>query len=416
MIRKLRWKFIAVNLTTVMVMILVIFALIFHFTQESLERESLNMMESIGASPYQIFTPSDRREEINLPYFILQIDKLGNIVATGGGYYDLSDKDFLSEVLLAAMDGEGASGTIEKYKLRFLWVNSVGGLQVIFADTSSEEATLTNLVKTCIFVGVLSFFAFFALSFWLAKWAIQPVETAFAQQKQFLADASHELKTPLTVILTNAEMLQSPDNTPEDQRRFSESVLQMARQMRELVERLLILARMDNNASNMVMEPLDFSQLVEEELLPFEPVFFEQGLMLESNLQPSLMVLGSGPHLRQILGILLDNAMKYTEEGSVWVYLKRQGNQAILAVSNPGQPIKKEDLQNIFKRFYRVDKARTSSGGYGLGLPIAQTIAREHRGKLYAISDGGYNTFFLELPLATGKNQEPGGKNKIENG
>ena len=402
MIRKLRRKFVCINMALVTVMLIVIFCLIFRFTQESLEQESLQMMESIGSSSTQVFRPDERREEVKLPYFMLLIDPMGNIIATGGGYYDLSDTEFLSEVLEYVLDAGTESGVIEKYDLRFLWVDSGLG-KIVFADTSSEEATLTNLVRTCLIVGVLALLGFFALSLFLAKWAIKPVETAWDQQKQFVADASHELKTPLTVILTNAELLQSPEYTEEDKTQFAGSILRMAQQMRSLVERLLTLARMDNNASNMVMEELNFSQLVEESLLPFEPVFFERGLILESNLREDIFVQGSRDHLRQVIDILLDNAMKYSDPGSVWVYLKKTGNTCVLAVSNPGDPIEKDDLENIFKRFYRVDKARTRDGGYGLGLPIARSITAEHKGKLHAESAGGYNTFFLELPTEAGK-------------
>ena len=403
MIQKLRLKFICINMAMVTVMLIVIFGLVLRSTQESLESESIRMMESIGTSPMQQFTPGDVREEISLPYFVLRIDRLGNVTSIGGGYYDLSDVDFLMEVLSDAMEAEGESGVISKYHLRFLWVSSMDGQRIVFADTTSEEATLASLTRNCVMVGLLSFAAFLGLSLYLSGWAVKPVAKAWAQQKQFVADASHELKTPLTVILTNAELLQSPDTTEEDRLRFSGSILTMSRQMRSLVERLLELARMDNNASNMVMESLDFSGLVADALLPFEPLFFERGLVLRSNLTEGITLTGSREHLCQVLDILLDNAMKYTDgSGSVWVYLKRQGNLCILAVSNPGDPIGKEDLENIFKRFYRVDKARTRDGGYGLGLPIAQSIVTEHRGRIRAESAGGYNTFFLELPAAAG--------------
>lgn len=401
MLKKLRTKFICINMIIVTVMLIVIFCLIFRFTQQSLVSESMDMMESIGTSPMRLFGPNEYREKINLPYFVMQIDIMGNIIATGGGYYDLSDEEFLSEVLKYVLDAETESGTIEKYHLRFLWVDYLTGQRIVFADTSSEEATLTNLIRICLLVGLVSFAAFLGLSLFLARWAVKPVSQAWDRQKQFVADASHELKTPLTVILTNAELLQSTEYAEEDKTQFSNSILQMARQMRSLVERLLTLARMDNNASNMVMKRLDFSALVSEGLLPFEPVYFERGLTLESNIHENIMVSGSGEYLHQVLDILLDNAMKYsTAPGSVWVYLKRQGNHCLLAVSNPGEPIEKQDLQNIFKRFYRVDKARFRDGGYGLGLPIARSIVAEHKGKLWAESGGGYNTFFLTLNLA----------------
>lgn len=399
MIRKLRAKFMAVNLAVAAVMLLIIFCLIFSFTRDRLERESISMMESIGSSSLDLFTPYDRPSEISLPYFVLKIDSLGNILATGGGYYDLSDRDFLAEVLTQVLNAGTESGKIEKYHLRFLWVDGFSTTRIVFADTSTEEATLAGLIRTCVMVGALAMGAFFALSFFLARWAVRPVERAWRQQKQFVADASHELKTPITVILTNAELLQSEEYSETDKTRFSSSILQMAQQMRSLVERLLTLARMDNDSANMVMAPLNFSELAENSLLPFEPVYFERGLMLESEITPNLFVKGSRDHLRQVIDILLDNARKYSDSGSVWVRLTQKERHAVLSVSNPGAAMNGQELQDIFKRFYRGDKARTRDGGYGLGLPIAQSITSEHGGRLWAESKDGMNTFFLSLPL-----------------
>lgn len=400
MIRKLRSKFIWINMILVSLMLIVIFCLILGFTRSALERESLAMMESIGSSPMGLLKPEEPGNGFHLPYFVLRIDPVGNILAVGGGYYDLSDREFLTEVLMLAAEAGTESGVIGKYDLRFLWMDSISGTRVVFADLSSQRATLTNLMQICLLVGGVSFLAFLGLSVYLAKWAVKPVEHAWEQQKQFIADASHELKTPLTVILTNAELMQSPEIAPEEYDRYAGSVLQTARQMRLLVERLLTLARMDNNASNMVMERLDFSGLTQACILSFEPVFFERGLTLQSNLAPGICVTGSREHLRQVLDILLDNGGKYSDvPGDVWVYLKRQGNRCLLAVSNPGPPLAREDLERIFERFYRVDKARSRDGSCGLGLPIARSIASQHGGKLRAESAGGYNTFFLELPM-----------------
>jgi len=141
---------------------------------------------------------------------------------------------------------------------------------------------------------------------------------------------------------------------------------------------------------------------VEDALLPFEPLFFEKGLELESHLDAGISVNGSESHLRQVVEILLDNAMKYTcPESRVWVYLLRQGKDCLLSVANPGPEISKADLKNIFKRFYRADKARSEGGSYGLGLSIAESIVREHRGKIWAQSVRSINTFFVQLPLTS---------------
>ena len=149
------------------------------------------------------------------------------------------------------------------------------------------------------------------------------------------------------------------------------------------------------------MEPVDLSRLVREAMLPFEPVFFERGLTLDSDIAEGVTVQGSPGHLRQVVEILLDNARKYAEgQGTVSVRLERSGvRSCILSVADPGQAISREDLENIFKRFYRVDTARSRDGSYGLGLAIAEGIVQSHRGKIWAESSSGVNTFFVRLPV-----------------
>ena len=172
----------------------------------------------------------------------------------------------------------------------------------------------------------------------------------------------------------------------------------MATRMRTLVESLLELARVDNGAVRAAFEDTDLSALVEEELLPFEPVYFERGRELDYSVEPDLHIAGSPRHLRQVVSILLDNAVNHAPEGSaVRLYLRRQGGTAQLTVTNPGD-LSREDCRNIFLRFYRVDAAR-SGGGYGLGLPIAQGIIRDHGGKIWAESRDDTVTLTVRIPL-----------------
>ena len=142
-----------------------------------------------------------------------------------------------------------------------------------------------------------------------------------------------------------------------------------------------------------------FSLLLIDEIQPFEALFFEKGRNLTMSIVPGIHVQGSDKNLRQLLGILLDNALKYsTADGNVKVGLSRHGGHCTLSVANPGDEISREDLTNIFKQFYRVDKTRGMKEGYGLGLSIAQSIANVHKGKIWAESQNGINTFFVNLP------------------
>lgn len=399
MLKKLRIKFVCINMIIVTTMLCVVFGLVIHFTGESLKNESVQMLQTIADTSGRPGPAAERQEEIRLPYFSVSIGRRGDIVVTSDGYYDLSDEDLLLEIVNAAAATDDVVGMLEEYDLRYCKRTTPIGLSIVFADTSSEQATIDSLIKNCILIGILSFGIFLGLSFFLAHWAIQPVEKAWQQQRQFVADASHELKTPLTVIMTNAELLQSGQYAEEDRLRFSDSILTMSHQMRGLVESLLELARVDNGAVKTAFAHVDLSQIISDGILPFEPLYFEKDLQLYTQIEEHIHVKGSAPHLGQVLEILLDNAMKYSyPTGQVWVTLKKQGSHALLTVVNPGPAIEHEDLKNIFKRFYRVDKARSRDGSYGLGLSIAESIVTEHSGRIWAESANGINSFFVQLP------------------
>ena len=291
-------------------------------------------------------------------------------------------------------------GVLREYGLRYCRSVTPRGERIAFADMSSERATLKNLTETCAAIGMLCFAAFLLISWLLARWAVKPVETAWQQQRQFVADASHELKTPLTVIMTNAELLNSPDFDETHRSQFAAHILTMSRQMRQLIEEMLDLARTDSGQSTLIFSQVDLSRLISDAVLPFEPVFFEAGHTLTADIQENITVRGSQQHLRQTVDILLDNARKYAApSGEISVTLTRCGGRCRLAVSNPGPEISKADLQNIFKRFYRADEAHTQRGSYGLGLSIARNIILRHRGRIWAESKNGRNTFFVELPV-----------------
>lgn len=403
MLKKLRIKFICINMVIVAVMLCIIFGLMIHFTGIALENESIRMMQLIGSGPPQLQRPGAAPEAVRLPYFTLQMGPKGELLAAGHSDFDLSDQEYLRQLAQAAYASEGQIGVLTDYDLRFYKAGAPDRQYLVFVDMSSEKATMGNLIESCLFIGSAALAGFFVVSLFLARWAVRPVDEAWQRQKQFIADASHELKTPLTVILTNAELLQDPLCQPQLQNQASESILAMSRQMRGLVESLLELARVDNGTVRTVMTPTDLSALVSDGLLPFEPLYFEQQRQLSTQIASGLWVKGSAEHLKQVLDILLDNALKYSAPGAeVRVGLNKLGNHALLMVANPGPAMSPQELKDIFKRFYRADKARSMTGSYGLGLSIAQRIVADHRGKIWAESRDGINSFFVQLPLRNG--------------
>ncbi len=406
MIKKLRIKFVAVIMSVVTVLFAVIFWGVLYFTRLNIERESIQMMRAMAFQPMNsapVALPQDNDQKIRLPFFTLNIDENGEISAFGGDYFDLTDKELLSELTAAVYEQNDRMGTIQKYDLRFLVLSHETTDTIIFADISSERAMLNGLIRNCIIVGVIGCTVFFLISLLLAKWVTKPLEKTWNEQKQFIADASHELKTPLTIIMTNAEMLEDTGYCEADRRVFTKNILSTSKRMRGLVESLLELARMDNRNNNSEMKSLDYSKLVSDSILPFEPLFFEKEMEFSADITPKITVNGDKNKLRQVMSILLDNALKYCDAAyPVKIGLSKTGAHAVLTVAGSGAPLSKDDCENIFKRFYRIDKSRTDTESYGLGLSIAQSIVNEHGGRIWAESADGVNTFFVSLNTKSG--------------
>ncbi|MCR5167582.1 MAG: HAMP domain-containing histidine kinase [Oscillospiraceae bacterium] len=402
MLRKLRIKFIAVIMSVVTVLFAVIFAGILHFTRRNIERESLQMMRGMAFQPIPMAAPveipDNSDNNMRLPFFTLMIDEKGKINAFGAGYYDLTDKELLQKLTEAVSRQDKQTGVIKEYDLRYLITEQPNGRTIVFADVSSERTMLNGLIRNCIIVGLIGYAVFFIISLLLAKWMTKPVEKTWNEQKQFIADASHELKTPLTVIMTNAEMLEDSGYSEADRRVFTKNILSMSKRMRGLVESLLELARMDNRTSAAEMKSLDLSKLISDSILPFEPLFFEKDMELAADIESGICVEGDKNKLRQVMSILLDNALKYDDPSdNVDIRLMRKGMNAVLSVSGKGRTLSKDDCKNIFKRFYRVDQARTDGESYGLGLSIAESIVNEHGGRIWAESENGINTFYVSF-------------------
>ena len=318
-------------------------------------------------------------------------------MAVGSAYYDLDDPQQLMNLMEQATWTGLEQGVLESESLRFLRVGDAWGLAYAFTDISAEQDMLSRFNITIGVIFVVGMLIFFGISILLTRWAVRPVERAWDQQRQFVADASHELKTPLTVILTNAELLQGEEYDAESKEQFASSILTMSRQMRGLVEELLDQARVDNAQDQ--HRRMDYSRLVSDTVLPFEPVYFEAGRELLCDVEPEVTAVGNAAHLRRVVEILLDNGCKYsTPGGIVELHLCRQGKGSLLSVRSPGVNMTAQQCRDIFKRFYRMDQARAMNRSYGLGLSIAQGIVEQHRGKIWAQSQDGYNTFYVSLP------------------
>ena len=297
---------------------------------------------------------------------------------------------------------ECVTGHLPDGNLYFGVRETVYGTKVAFASGSYITNSITNLALLLAAVCACVWVAFLIISIFLARWVVRPTERAWNQQQQFVADASHELKTPLAVMMANNSILLShADETVESQRRWVESNQQEAHQMLDLVNDMLFLARPENAERQQVRDTVDYSGLVERNVLQFEAVCFERGVELAEDVAPGINVLGDANRLQRLASTLLDNACKYADS-HVSVKLLKANGQARLSVTNDGAVIPPEDLPHVFDRFYRVDKARVrSEGGVGLGLAIAQEVAHQHGGAITVTSsESAGTTFTATLPCA----------------
>lgn len=407
MIRTLRLKFVAICMALVTAVLAVVFLSVYFTMERSIEALSRKVLYQVAQDAGYSGSRDFIRPEIGidvggdrvlLPYFTVEIWG-SQAYVTGGTYEELEDTEALRDILSKCLAQSESEGTIRSYRLRYLRQDNGLYEKIAFVDMSMEMTILRSMMGPYLLILLTALLLLLGVSILLSRWATRPAERAWKQQRQFLSDASHELKTPLTVILSNAELLEA---APLEERpaRWADNIHSEARRMRSLVEEMLTLARADNPVRTAVLTEVSLSDVAADTVLAFEPVAFEAGKPLTEDIDPAVDVLGDREKLRQLTGILVDNAIKYgAEENPIRLWLRKTDRQALLTVSNSGQPIPPEQLSHLFERFYRMDDSRGEQSGFGLGLAIARTIASEHKGTLRAESDAESTRFTFVLPL-----------------
>ena len=344
-----------------------------------------------------------------IPVALFSMSSDGDMTALGRYNTASISQDVLEQAGEQLAGADEGFGSLSDLGLFYVKRRAGGVMYLAFADMGSASGWRA-LAATLAVVEVAALAVFLVISLFFSRWALRPVARAWTQQRRFVADASHDLKTPLTVILANTSIaLEHPERSVASQSQWLESTQHEAEAMQGLVGDLLTLAKMDeeeaaaqSGAARPALEEVDLSDVIEGEVLQLESVAFERGVKLGSQVEPGIKLRGNEQRLRRLAGTLIDNACKYVDDGgAVDVALSRAGKQAKLEVRNTGAPISPEDLPHVFDRFYRADKARTGgAGGHGLGLAIARAIAEEHGGTLTVASTQAEGTAFTAtLPM-----------------
>lgn len=337
-----------------------------------------------------------QREDLR-NYFSVNVSYSGAINEIISDFPLSYTEDEISEIVILITKDEKFAGTVKNFQ--YLKKADKYGTFLLCVLNRSEDFRIIrqfHFYGFWISLGILT--TSFLIALVVSKIALSRAEETFERQKRFIADAGHELKTPIAVIGANIDVLSSDENLNSN--KFFQYIKRENERMGELVRDLLYLARDDADRLEMIKAEFDFSNAVENAVLPFEVVAFENGMTLKMEIQKGIMCQGDEKSLKQLFVILVDNAIKNSEKGAVITvkaYTERQN--IIYKVRNTGMGIKKDDLKKIFERFYRADTSRArKTGGYGLGLSIAQSIAQKHGGVIKAESEyGKYAEFTFKM-------------------
>ncbi len=306
------------------------------------------------------------------------------------------DPSDMEPVLRTVSQREAGSGSAHGF--RYYKAEKAYGYFVILADNGLgfSQSIGRHLLRVSLSVSLPVLLFLFCISILLSRYAISPAVNALKRQKQFISDAGHELKTPLSTITVNAAVLAS-ELGPN---KYMDCIQYETQRMDVLVRQLLDVACLDDAEPVERREVFSLSEVVYQATLPFESLAFEQDIRYTTDIQENCSFCGDPERIRQVAGILLDNAFKYCRSGGeVSLQLRQEGRHLVLEVYNTGPGIAPEDLPHIFERFYRCDKARTGNGSYGLGLAIARAAVEAAGGKISAESEyGHWSRFRVTLP------------------
>jgi len=293
----------------------------------------------------------------------------------------------------------------EYIKLSFLTAENPGIRVYVFIERETREKTMAAYVYTAFIALTGSVICVFLISVYMAGRAIKPVKESIERQEKFITDASHELRTPIAVIRSNAELvMDSGSQTVGENMKWLEYIHKESVRMTKMTESLLLLSQADaKNGFLTIKENINLSVLVSEVYDSFGPLFAENKIDAKSaDIEPDIYIRANEQSIKQLVTIFLDNAVKYTKEnGEISVKLDKSGGYAYIKITDTGIGIPEEMLGKIFERFFRIDKARAkSTGGSGLGLSIAKTITDEHNGEITVESEQGKGSeFCVKLPV-----------------
>lgn len=362
----------------------------------SFRQQRRMIRDDIGFYGIEAFCGNDnqkiKRQEYDYSTSVVLKNK--NIMVLSNSLEGTTDKDILSMTQELQKSGK-RFGSIDDYIYLVRTLKS-GNTVYIFVNNKEALKNSKQFFIVSIFIFLLSVILFTIISYYLSRWMIKPSEKAIKNQKIFVANISHDLKTPITIIRANADLIENEVKN----KKSIKYIKQETEKLNHLVNEMLTLTRIDNTISNENFKNFNFSDSLFDVVLPFESIAYEKGIKFNINIDEGTNYFGNETHIQKLAEILIDNAMSYTAKGGIVDVDAYENSKVVtLSVTNTGEPISDEKKEEIFDRFYRESKSRESTGNhYGLGLSIANTIVKKHNGKITVESKNGKNTFTVILP------------------
>lgn len=395
MIKILKKKFIITAMASISILLIVLLGAIntinYYITQEQTDRMLTMLSDNEGKIPPKI-TPQDRKapdffappndEDIAMStrYFTVRIDNNGNIVQTDINNIASVTVEQAEQLALKIYNNTESMGKIDNFKYKMSTSHDERGSIIIFLDITSQIYSVLIVLAISIFIGIICWLLMLLLVILLSKKAILPIARNMEKQKQFVTNAGHEIKTPLAIILANTDAMELHNG----ENKWSRNIREQTLRLNGLMQNLLMLAKMDESEIKLPLTDFSISLTLNESLNQFAESILLKNIELETNIQPNVVLYANRDSINELINILLDNAVKYTDaNGKISVTLEKSDKTVILNIKNTCNNLPQGDPEKLFDRFYRADSARTQkNGGYGIGLSVAKTIVKSNKGSI----------------------------------
>lgn len=399
MIRKLKIKFVVLAMTALFVLLTVIVTGMNLISYSSVVQEADSIL-SVLAQNKGAFPDFEENKDSHLPhnmspetpyesrYFSVVLSSSYEVISTETSKIASVDRDAAIEYAQIVLESDSSNGFVDEFRYTKRQENM--GYRIIFLDCGRRLSAFHTFLGASIIMAVSGLVVVFIVIFILSGKIIHPVSESYEKQKRFITDAGHEIKTPLTIINTNIDILEMELGENES----LADIAQQTKRLRSLTNDLVMLARMEESEDNMQKIEFPISEVVAETVQPFRNIAVQQGKEFVSNIQPMLTLRGNDKAIQQLVNIFMDNALKYSPVGgTIALTLVRQNRTIHLTAFNTTESeINQEQLSHVFDRFYRTDASRNSeTGGHGIGLSVAQAIVVAHGGKINAWTQDGHS-------------------------